>query len=311
VLKKVIKHIFWLNLSSTKFAIMKTVKPSFEVIEPSFGSSFSYSKFDENANNKAHLWHYHPEIELVFVNGGAGKRQIGSHISYYTDGDLILIGSNLPHCGFTDDHTGNKNEMVIQIKPDFLGDAFLNLQETKGFQDLFSQAKGGIAFSGQTKIEVGKKIESMENQLPFERLLTLLSVLKDLEYSKDYKILNAAGFSMETQVQDNDRINMVFNYVKDHFQEQISLEEIAEMASMTVPSFCRYFKKITKKTFTKFVNEYRVVHASKLLAEKPIGITEIAYESGFNNFGHFNKLFKEFTGKSASKYRQELKSVIK
>ena len=116
---------------------------------------------------------------------------------------------------------------------------------------------------------------------------------------------------MEMQVQDNDRINMVFNYVKDHFTEEISLETISEMASMTVPSFCRYFKKITKKTFTRFVNEYRVVHASKLLAEKQISIANISYESGFHNFSHFNKLFKEFTGKSASQYRKELKSVIK
>lgn len=311
MLKKVIKHIFKLILYLRKDKNMKALKPSFEVIEPSFGSSFYYSKYDENANNKAHVWHYHPEIELVFVNGGAGKRQIGSHVSYYTDGDLILIGSNLPHCGFTDDHTGNKNETVIQMKPDFLGSEFLALQETKNILDLFFRAKGGIAFSGETKVSVGKKIEIMENQLPFERLLTLLSVLKDLEYSKDYKVLNAAGFAMETQVQDNDRINMVFNYVKDHFQEPISLEEVAEITSMTVPSFCRYFKKITKKTFTKFVNEYRIVHASKLLAEKPIGITEVCYESGFNNFSHFNKIFKEFTGKSASQYRQELKSVIK
>lgn len=289
---------------------MKTLKPTFEVIEPSFGSSFYYSKYDENANNKAHVWHYHPEIELVFVNGGSGKRQIGSHVSYYTNGDLILIGSNLPHCGFTDDHTGNKNETVIQMKPYFLGLDFSSLQEIKGIQDLLQKAKAGIAFSGEIKNAVGKRIESMENQLPFERLLSLISVLKELENATEYKILNAEGFSLETQVQDNDRINMVFNFVKDHFQEQISLEEIAAMSSMTVPSFCRYFKKITKKTFTKFVNEYRVVHASKLLAEKPITITEICYESGFNNFSHFNKLFKEFTGKSASQYRQELKSII-
>jgi AraC-like DNA-binding protein len=290
---------------------MKAIKPSFEVVEPSFGSSFYYSKYIENANNKAHLWHYHPEIEMVFVNGGAGKRQIGSHVSYYTDGDLILIGSQLPHCGFTDTNTGNKNETVIQMKPNFLGEAFMQLQETKAIQELFDKAKGGIAFGEQTKKAIGFKIEMMENQAPFERLLTLLSVLKELEHSTDYKILNAAGFSMEMQIQDNDRINMVFNYVKDHFQDQISLEAVADMCSMTVPSFCRYFKKITKKTFTRFVNEYRVVHASKLLAEKPISIANISFESGFNNFSHFNKLFKEFTGKSASQYRHELKSVIK
>lgn len=287
------------------------MKPSFEVVEPSFGSSFYYSKYIANENNMAHLWHYHPEIEMVFVNGGTGKRQIGSHVSYYTEGDLILIGSNLPHCGFTDTNTGNKNETVIQMKPDFLGTGFLSLQETKGIQELFDKAKGGIAFGNQTKALIGDKIEMMDDQPPFERLLSLLYVLKVLENARDYKILNARGFSMEMQVQDNDRINMIFNFVKDHFQEPISLHDIAEMSSMTVPSFCRYFKKITKKTFTHFVNEYRVVHASKLLAEKPVSIANIAYESGFNNFSHFNKLFKEFTGKSASEYRHELKAIMK
>lgn len=290
---------------------MKTLKPSFEVVEPSFGSSFYYSKYVENENNKAHLWHYHPEIEMVFVNGGAGKRQIGSHVSYYTDGDLILIGSNLPHCGFTDTHTGNKNETVIQMKPDFLGEGFMTMQEAKWIAELFDKAKGGIAFGEKTKKEVGKLIEDMEFQQPFNKLLTLLGILKSLEVTKDFTILNASGFSIETQIQDNDRINMIFNYVKDHFQEQISLEDIAEMSAMTVPSFCRYFKKITKKTFTRFVNEYRVVHASKLLSEKHMGITAISYESGFNNFSHFNKIFHEFTGKSASEYRNELKSIIK
>ncbi len=291
--------------------MIKRVKPSFEIVESSFGSSFYYSKYIENENNKAHLWHYHPEIEMVFVNGGSGKRQIGSHISYYTDGDLILIGSNLPHCGFTDEHTGNKNETVIQLKSDFLGASFFNLQETRCILELFDKAKGGIAFGSETKRAVGHRIELMEGQAPFERLISLLAILKELESASDYTILNASGFSMEMQVQDNDRINMVFNYVKDHFTEEISLETISEMASMTVPSFCRYFKKITKKTFTRFVNEYRVVHASKLLAEKQISIANISYESGFHNFSHFNKLFKEFTGKSASQYRKELKSVIK
>lgn len=297
------------TLNKNKY--MKHTKPGFEIIESSFGSSFYYSKYGEKLNNTAHIWHYHPEIEMVFVNGGSGKRQIGSHLSYYTDGDLILIGSNLPHCGFTDDSTGNKNETVIQMKPDFLGSDFLNLQETKYISELFNKAKGGIAFGPDTIKAVGKRIEMMDHQPPFERLLSLLTVLKELENAKDYKILNASGFSMEMQAQDNDRINMIFNYVKDHFHEEIILDEVAEMASMTTPSFCRYFKKTTKKTFTKFVNEYRIVHAAKLLAEKQTSIANISYESGFYNFSHFNKLFKEFTGKSASEYRKELKSVLK
>ena len=87
-------------------------KPSFEIIEPGFGHSYLYQKFDSSKNNKDTVWHYHPEIELVYVKGGSGKRQIGSHISYYSNGDLMLIGSNLPHCGFTDVLTGNDCEVV-------------------------------------------------------------------------------------------------------------------------------------------------------------------------------------------------------
>ncbi|RZK55249.1 MAG: AraC family transcriptional regulator [Pedobacter sp.] len=290
---------------------MKNIKPSFEIVEPSFGSSFYYSKYLENSNNKAHLWHYHPEIELVYVNGGSGKRQIGSHISYYTNGDLILIGSNLPHCGFTDSSTGNKNEVVIQMKPDFLGADFLSLKETQGISNLFEKAKYGIAFGKDTMRLVGPILEKMNNLWSFEKLLALLSVLKELEQAPDYTLLNAQSFSMEMQVQDNDRINMVFNYVKDHFLEEINLQDVADMASMTIPSFCRYFKKITKKTFTRFVNEYRIVHASKLLAEKQISIANVSYDSGFRNFSHFNKQFKDFTGKSALQYRKELKSIVK
>ncbi len=291
--------------------LMKIIPPAFEIITPSFGSSFTFSKYVENANSKAHLWHYHPEIELVYVNGGSGKRQIGSHISYYTDGDLILIGSNLPHCGFTNEQTGNKNETVLQLKPDFLGKGYLGIPEMKNISMLFDRAKAGIAFDGETKKRLGSKIEIMEKLAPFDKLLMLLEILNELEVSEDFKVLNAEGFSMEMQMQDNDRINLVFNYVKDNFQEQITLDEVAVLIRMTIPSFCRYFKKITHKTFTKFVNEYRLVHASKLLAEKPISITEICFESGFNNFSYFNKSFQEFTGKSASQYRKELRSVLK
>src|SRR5690606_2091226 len=160
---------------------MKKINPSFEVVEPSFGSSFAYFKYIENENNKAHVWHYHPEIEIVYVNGGSGKRQIGSHISYYTDGDLIMIGSNLPHCGFTDTNTGNKKETVIQFKQTLFGQDFMMLPENRFLVDFFESAKAGIAYSSATKKSVVPKIEKMLEIQPFERLLCLLQVLKELE----------------------------------------------------------------------------------------------------------------------------------
>ncbi len=285
-------------------------KPAFEAIAPSFGNSFLYQKFSESSENKNNGWHYHPELELVYINGGSGKRQIGSHVSYFREGDLILIGSNLPHCGFTDKLTGNKSETLVQMKADFLGSDFFDIPEMKNIQKLFEVAKGGIAFFGKTKTKVGEKMEILEYQTDFQRLLSILNILNQLATSNEMKVLNAEGFSMETEVKDNDRINVVFNHVKANFKEDISLEEIANMVSMTVPSFCRYFKKITNKTFTQFVNEYRLVHASKLLAEQPMSITQVCYESGFNNFSHFNKSFKAFTGQNPSEYRNQLKTVL-
>ena len=285
-------------------------KPTLETIAPTFGHSYTYQKFYASAINENTLWHYHPEIELVYVNGGAGKRQIGSHVSYYSKGDLILIGSNLPHCGFTDKLTGNESETVIQMKQDFLGNDFFTIPVMKKIYGLLEMAKGGIAFSGRVKQKVGDKMEVLEYQTDFQRLLSILNILNELANSKEFKILNAEGFAIETEVKDNDRINIVFNHVKSNFKEEISLAEIADMVSMTIPSFCRYFKKITNKTFTQFVNEYRLVHASKLLAEQSLSITEICFESGFNNFSHFNKSFKAFTGQNPSQYRNELKNVL-
>ncbi len=289
---------------------MRSHKPTFESITPGFGNSFAYQQFDENHINDNSVWHYHPEIELVYVNGGTGRRQVGSNVSYSTWGTLILVGSNLPHCGFTDELTGHKKETVIHMKEDFLGSEFFNLPETSKIKTLIQVAKRGIVFSGDTKVRVGTMMEAMEKQTDFERLVTQLTILNDLATTEEFRILNADGFSILSDVKDNERINTVFNYVKTHFKEEISLDVMAELTSLTVPSFCRYFKMVTNKTFTQFVNEYRLVRASRLLAEQSMSITEVCFESGFNNFSHFNKKFKAFTGQTPSAYRKELRMVL-
>jgi AraC-like DNA-binding protein len=150
----------------------------------------------------------------------------------------------------------------------------------------------------------------MHNASSLKKLAKLLDILNELANTDDYTILNAGKYYLQTQVEDNERINVIFNFIKNNFREQITLEEVSDIANMTVPSFCRYFKKITNKTFTQFVNEYRIIHSQKLLAEQPMSITEICYESGFNNFSYFNRTFKEYTQKSPSEYRKEFSNII-
>jgi AraC-like DNA-binding protein len=289
---------------------MKHHNPAFEAINPNIGSSFTSLKFQRNENIKSHVWHYHPEIELILVKGGSGKRQIGSNISYFTEGDLVLIGSNLPHCGLTNENTNNDYEMVIQFKPDFLGEKIWENPEMKKIHTMLEKSKSGMVFGDDVKKIMRKKISLMHQSESLEKLLKFFEILHELSVTDDYRILNAGKYYLQTQVEDNERINHIFNYVKDHFKEQITLDEIAGLANMKVPSFCRYFKKITNKTFTQFVNEYRITHSLKLLAEKPLSITDVCFESGFNNFSYFNKTFKEYIKKSPSQYRKEFNYVM-
>jgi len=289
---------------------MQSKQPKYEQIIPSFGTSLAVMQFLEPGQNKNPLWHMHPEMELVYVNGGTGKRYIGNHQSYYQDGELIMIGPNLPHYGFTDRLTNNRSETIIQMREDFLGKDFFNVPEMSGIARLIARSKQGLVFNGKTKTEVGALLEALPKKSPFERIVALLEILKALSESEEYEILNAASASMEIEPQDQMRINQIYSFVKENFQQAIKLDEISDLVSMTKPAFCRYFKKLSGKTFTTFVNEYRLVHASKLLSETTMAITEICYECGFNNFSHFNKQFHRFTGKSASAYRNEQTRMV-
>jgi AraC-like DNA-binding protein/mannose-6-phosphate isomerase-like protein (cupin superfamily) len=289
---------------------MKHHSPLYEAVKPNIGSSFTCLHFLKNENIKTQFWHYHPEIELIFVCGGSGKRQIGSNISNFSNGDLILIGSDLPHCGLTNENTNNEYEVVIQFSKNFLGKEFWNAPEMQRILSMLETAKSGIVFGETVKELLSEKIRTLSELSYLDKLLTFIEILDELAHTKDFQILNAGKYYLQTQKEDNDRINLIFNHVKDNFRSQISLEEVAGLATMTVPSFCRYFKKITNKTFTQFVNEYRITHSLKLLAEQPMSITDICFESGFNNFSYFNKTFKEHTQKSPSQYRKEFSNIM-
>ena len=222
---------------------------------------------------------------------------------------MILIGAYLPHYGFTNRLSGTESEIVIQFKEDFLGDGFFNTPEMVNIKRLLELSKKGLAITGSAKHKIGSKIEKLAWTDHFGRLMGLIDVLNDLAITDEYEVLNADGVAMAVDTKENDRMNDIYDYIRDNFKEHISLEDISDEVAMTVPAFCRYFRKSQERLFTKFVNEYRVVHASKLLAETSLPINEVSFESGFKNFSHFNKLFKEFTGKSPC-YRKEFKNII-
>lgn len=286
------------------------MKAVLEKIEPVFGNSFTIRRFDQAPDCNKPSWHFHPEYEIVYISNGRGKRHIGDHISYFEDGDLIFLGPNLPHFGFAEELYEAHTEIVVQMKEDFLGEAFLQKPEMAAIQQLFQRSRQGLSFRGETRRRVGRRLEEMMQMAHFDRLLALLSVLQELAHSEEYEMFHANGFAVEVNAQDQDRMESVFGYVGDNFQQDVSLEEAARQVSMTVPAFCRYFKKLTRKTFSRFVNEFRIAHACRLLADDSLTIAGVSFESGFNNLSHFNRQFKSITGLSPREYRKNIKKVV-
>ncbi len=284
--------------------------PRLEKVQPDFGSSLRYERFTERNPDAKAYWHYHPEVELVFTKNGFGNRYVGNHISKFENGDLILLGPNIPHFGYEFGFQGVNEEIVVQFKKDLIKSSAEFIPELQSIKELIDRAKSGLSFYGETKEIVGVQLMKMEIKSPFKRLLRMFKILEFLAKSKEYEVLNSSGVTLIIQNQDDDRINKVYQYVKDHYESEISLDQISQVALMTVPSFCRYFKKYTTKTFTQFVNEFRVRQAIRLIGRGNKSITEIAGEVGFNNFSHFSKQFKRVTGESPSKYKKSMYQII-
>jgi len=276
------------------------MKVEYEKISPDTGSSFRLIHW--KSENDRYFWHYHPEYEIVFVRKGSGKLHIGEHLKNYEEGELVFIGPDLPHTGFGYGVIGEHEEIVVQLRKDFLGEEFMQKPELQQIRKLFERAKQGLSFQGKSRKIVAAKLQKMLTFSHFERLVELLNIFDILATTNEFSVLNAADKRFDFNHKDEDRINKVYEYVEQNYQKNIDIQAVADLANLTIPSFCRYFKKISHITYTDFVNEYRINQACRLLFEnKPIA--DICFEVGFNNISHFNKTFKQLKGMSPREYK--------
>lgn len=280
------------------------MKLQFEKIEPEVGSSFRVVHHTEPETCRVY-WHYHPEYEIVYIPFGDGRRRIGTNVSRYDGGELAFIGPNLPHLNFSYGIEGLFEEIVVQLRDDFMGDSFLLRPEMSSVRRLFERAHAGLIFGNTTKQQVGPLLEKMPQQPPFERLLTLLRVLQQLADAHDTEALHADGVRFDLNPKEQERINRICRYVEKHYAQPLDVRKVADLASLTVPAFCRYFKRMTQVTFTDFVNEYRVNQARRMLQSSRT-VADVGFAVGFNNLSHFNKTFRAVTGQTPSAYRKAL-----
>jgi AraC-like DNA-binding protein len=282
-----------------------------QLLKVSKGPDRSFSVRRDLVPHVNNRWHYHSEVELIHFKKGEGTQFIGDSMKRFKAGDVVMVGSNLPHYWRFDDAFFDENNpaaadiRVSHFNEDFWGDDFLLLPENNAIKTVLERAKRGLQITGKTRQRVGELLENLLVAEGTQRIILLIEALSAIGNCKQLVTLSSIGFKPDLIEVESDRINAIYEYSIKNFKRKIQLEEIAVVANISPNSFCRYFKSRTRKTYSQFLIELRVGHACKLLIENNQCIKRLCYESGFNNFTSFHKYFKMITGKSPLAYQRE------
>lgn len=254
-------------------------------------------------------WHYHPEFELTFITKSNGVRFIGDSIEPFDEGDLVLLGANLPHYWRSDkifystDAPSHAEAIIMRFRIDLWGTQLLHTPEMQHIYHLLQRASHGIYFPQTTVQKVYPLLTNLLKTNGIERLVGWLQVFNILADTEDVHFLSKKSFSGLNAKEDSNRIGKILAYLQAHLSEPINLTDAATLANMNKAAFCRYFKQQTNKTFIEVLNELRIQSACRLLIDSDKDINQISYECGFQDISYFSQIFKAKKGMSASKFR--------
>ncbi len=283
------------------------MKPTFLKVRETSIQSFDIRR--EKIPYFTNPWHYHPELELALILESTGTRYVGDHIARFSPGELVLIGSNLPHYWQNDDEYHKQESpvsaeaIILRFKADIWGEGFWKAPESLEIKMLFQLAAQGIVFHQEVTDRVKPLLIALCQSQQSTRIRLWIQIFEILAQTKDYELLSSSTFLKVNASKDADRINQVLSYIQEHLTENLTLEAISGIAHMNPAAFCRYFKQQTNKTYIETVTEVRIHYACRLLAGTHKDIGQIAFESGFRNVSHFNQVFKAKTGGSPTQYR--------
>lgn len=281
----------------------------------SFNSSGSFRIKWDDFPHFTFPWHFHSEYEIVYVIQSFGKRFVGDHISHFEAGDLVLLGSNLPHFWKNDElfHQNNPkywvNAVVIHFPVDFFKEQINNYPEFYRIKDLLCRASRGISFNIGVTNEIGPKLKGLLEMEGFERTLSFLSILDEMAVTDQYELLASKSFVPNVVDWSGNRLDKVMYLVNSGYRQSIRLEDVADQIGMNSSAFSRYFKEKTGKSFSDFIIEMRISYACKLLTEGKLSITQVCFESGFNNLSNFNRQFRKIMSYTPTQFQDQYHSA--
>lgn len=256
-------------------------------------------------------WHFHSEYEIIYVEEGHGERFVADSMEYFHPGDVILLGSNLPHYMRSNEiyYAGNPDlrvkGVVIQFAHDYMSHTIGKYAALNSVRLLLEKSKRGLHFPYPENKQIIKSIQEQPACEGIHGIIHLLLLLDKMAEFKQIRLLGSPHFNEKLSEFSDNRIEKVLSYLMYHYTEPLKLDDIASVVSMNTSAFCRYFKKKTGKSYVEYIQDLRIGYACKLLVGTSYDISQIGIECGFNTICHFNKIFKRNTGLTPSGYRRQ------
>jgi len=278
------------------------MKPFLEDIGKKRGQH-SFLAFEIKQKKLDFFWHYHPEYELTFIVKGKGRRLVGDSYQYFESGDLVLIGPELPHTWVSDSGLkGNCEAVVIQFSVEFI-ERFTALDELSGIRKMLTLSNQGISINENKSASLKEVLKGLPYKSGIEKVTGLLHILDTLSTVKMTTL--ASPFFQPLKGRENEkRINIVCQYIQKHATETLTIHKAAALIHLSPSAFCKFFKRMTAKTFSDYVNEIRITNVCNDLLATDKQVAEIAYENGFETLTYFNRIFLKKKNMSPSSYRK-------
>lgn len=294
-------------MAITSSVLTPRTKPELEVVDPQPNESIRY--LQHGSDSSLIRWHYHAEYELHLIVATKGKMFVGDHIGNFGPKTLVLAGPNLPHNWISqiddDDEEVPLRDRVVQFSGDFIERCCQAMPELGILMPLLQRSRRGVMFDQATAVAVEPLFEALGAESGFPRIVVFFRIMEHLARTENFRLLSSMSFENLIDESTAQRVNLAVNYIVEHYQSGLALDEVAALLTMTPTAFSKFFKRNTGLRFIEFVNNLRVSRACERLVHSDDPITDICFEVGFNNIANFNRRFQALKGMTPSDYRRQ------
>ncbi len=275
----------------------------------------AHESFRVQVDEQPHFYdvlHCHPEIQLTLIVKSEGVYSIAHQMGRFEEGDVYLLGSNVPHVFKNGEAWYGKSakedaqSISLFFRENSFGQGLFEVPEFNAINHLLHEANRGIKLSKKLSLKISDQILDMPLLSGARRIIQLLSILEKISAAGDWGYLSPS-INQRFQKEDYERLNKITAYILANYSRPINLEEIANEAHLCPSAFCRFFKKRTRKSFVEYLNEFRIGMAGKMLAESQEPVSQICFKTGFNNLANFNRQFRRVMDMTPTEYRQRVR----